>query len=200
MISGMISQYFSYTWIHFWIHRVMKCSIWIHDHEILYEFINWIDIWIHDHELGRTSWSHMYEFIYGFKPLNLWSWNHVMNSCVNSVQWRILWYHGWIPFTYEIMVDFVKLNIPDSASIYFSEGKCVLLIQSNHLSFVAVSSLQALRLLHGCCCVAAGRRCCDSRCAAHSRAGKTWRDFYAHDGRHLRRVLLACLSAIKETL
>ena len=154
--------------------------------------------------------KHMSEFICMNSSLNSCLWIHdneiiiyeftFMSSCVNSVQWRILWYHGWIPFTYEIMVDFVKLNIPDSASIYFSEGKCVLLIQSNHLSFVAVSSLQALRLLHGCCCVAAGRRCCDSRCAAHSRAGKTWRDFYAHDGRHLRRVLLACLSAIKETL
>ena len=29
---------------------VMKCRIWIHDHEIIYEFIIWIHVWIHGHE------------------------------------------------------------------------------------------------------------------------------------------------------
>ena len=87
-----------------------------------------------------------------------------MNSCVNSVLWRISWNHGWIlgnEFTYEIMVEFIKYS--RFSSKFVSVGENVLLIQSNHHSFFAVSSLQALRLLRGRCSVATRRRCCDGK-------------------------------------
>ena len=46
---------------------------------------------------------------------------------------------------------------------FLSVKENVLLIQSNHHPSFAVSSLQALRLLHGCCSVATRRRCCDCK-------------------------------------
>ena len=125
----------------------------------------------------------------------------------------ILWIHVWIQCNGEYceimaeflemnshMVDFVKWNIPDSASIYVSEGN-VLLIR-NPLPFFAVSSLQALRLLHGCCCVAARRRCCDSRCsvlrtAEQGRSGGPFKHIMDVTG---VEICWACLSAIKETV
>ena len=46
---------------------------------------------------------------------------------------------------------------------FVSVKENVLLIQPNHHSSFAVSSLQALRLLRGCCSVATRRRCCDGK-------------------------------------
>ena len=52
------------------------------------------------------------------------------------------------------MVEFIDLEVfRIQLQIYFSEGN-LLLIQSNHHTFFAVSSLQALRLLCGCYFVA----------------------------------------------
>ena len=59
------------------------------------------------------------------------------------------------------MVEFIKYS--GFTSKFVSVRENVLLIQSNHHSFFAVSSLQALRLLRGCCSVATRRRCCDGK-------------------------------------
>ena len=61
-----------------------------------------------------------------------------------------------------IIVEFINLKLVlIQLQICFCQGN-VLLIQSNHHSFLAVSSLPALRLL--CCClVAEGWRCCNCR-------------------------------------
>ena len=156
----------------------MTCSISIHDHEILYEFITWVHIWIHDHEeyheiICRNSpvwihlWIHVIQFICEFMPLNSWLWmarihNYeiiyefiITNSCVNSAQWREY---------REIMAEFSEMNSHMKSWLnslilnyswfsfkFLSVKENVLLIQRNHHSSFAVSSLQALRLLHGCC-------------------------------------------------
>ena len=49
------------------------------------------------------------------------------------------------------------------SSKLISVSENVLLIQSNHHSFFAVSSLQAQKLLRGCCLVATRRRCCNGK-------------------------------------
>ena len=49
------------------------------------------------------------------------------------------------------------------SSKFISVWGNVLLIQSNHHSLFAVSLLQALRLLRGCCLVASKRRCCNGK-------------------------------------
>ena len=62
-----------------------------------------------------------------------------MNSCVNSVLWRISWNHCWIPgneFTYEIMVEFIDLKLfLIRFRICFSEGKCFTHPQQSPLLF-----------------------------------------------------------------
>ena len=158
MISGMISRYSSHTWFiyEFIGHEMSHMNSW-----------SWNLIWIHNMNsdmnswLWRISWIHMSEFICMNSPLNSCWWIHdieiiyefiCMNSCVNSVLWIISWNHGWIlgnEFTYEIMVQFIKYSGFRSKCASVREN--VLLIQSNHHSFFAVSSLQALRLLRGCC-------------------------------------------------
>ena len=119
---------------------------------------------------------HMYEFISEFMLANSWWWNHLwfnhiwihnMNSYVNSVLWRILWNHGWIrgnEFTYEIIFEFINLkSFWIQIQLQISVKENALLIQGNYHPFFAVSSLQALRLLHGCCSVVTRRCCCDGR-------------------------------------
>ena len=133
MISGMISRYSSYTWIHIWILRswnvanqfmIMKSymNTW---YEFRYKFVIMKNI---------VMWNHISEFT----CMKLWIqiWIHaaiicefiIMNSCVNSVLWRISWNHGWIlgnEFTYEIMVEFINLKLfLIQLQIPFSEGKC----------------------------------------------------------------------------
>ena len=129
----------------------------------------------------------------------------IIHSCVNSVLWRISWNHGWIPgneFTYESMVEFINLEVfRIQFLIYFSEGKC-LLIQSNHHSFFAVSSLQALRLLCGCCSVETRRRCFDSRGLVLSTTEQRGCGGPCNQMLDVTGVEInwACLSARKETL
>ena len=47
----------------------MKCSLWIHDYEIFYEFIRWIQTQIYDHEDSLKKIVklyvriHMYEIV-----------------------------------------------------------------------------------------------------------------------------------------
>ena len=61
------------------------------------------------------------------------------------------------------MIEFINLkSFLIQLQICFSDGN-VLQIQSNHHPFVVVSSLQALKLLCGCCKVATRRCCCDGR-------------------------------------
>ena len=107
---------------------VVKCHIWIHDQEILYEFIYEFMI------MKKILWNHTSEFIQMNSSLNSCWWIHdneiiyefiIMNSCVNSVLWRLLWNHGWIlgnEFTYEIIINLKLFLI--QLQICFSEGKC----------------------------------------------------------------------------
>ena len=119
--------------------------------------------------------------------MNSWSWNltciHNMNLHMNSWSWRILWNH-------------VRIQL----QICFREGKCcVLLIQSNHHPSFAVSSLQALRLLCGCCSVVTRLCYCFGKTAgaAHSRAGRMWRAMLAHHICYWRVDLLRLLVSKK---
>ena len=59
------------------------------------------------------------------------------------------------------MVEFMKYSRFSTKFVSVREN--VLLIQSNHHSFFAVSSLQALRLLHGCCSVVTRLHCCNGK-------------------------------------
>ena len=60
------------------------------------------------------------------------------------------------------MVEFI-INYSGLSFKFVSVREKVLLIPSNYHCFIAVSSLQALRQLRGCCTVATRRRCCYSR-------------------------------------
>ena len=91
----------------------------------------------------------------------------------------MLWIHMWIQCyeeCCEIRAEFLEMNSHMkswSNSLFLkyswfsfkfvSVRGYVLLIQSNHHLFFAVSSLHALRLLCGCCLVATRRCCCDCR-------------------------------------
>ena len=103
----------------------MKCTIWIHDHEFIHEFMImnlymnwwlWIHVWIHNmnscmnlwpwiilwnhvriymYILMNNLWIHAFEFMIMKSYMN--SSYAITHSCVNSVLWRILWNHGRIP-------------------------------------------------------------------------------------------------------
>ena len=83
------------------------------------------------------------------------------------------------------MVEFVNLKlIQIQLQIYFSEGKCLLLVQSNHHPFFVVTTSQltaspkaqaAARLLLGVNRVALLQL--QASGAEHSRAGSMWRAF-----------------------
>ena len=94
-----------------------------------------------------------------------------MNSSMNSLL-SIQCYEEYR----EIMAEFLEMNsrmkswlnslISTYSELSFkfvSVRGNILLIQSNHHPIFAVSSLQALMLLHGCCSVATRWHCCDSR-------------------------------------
>ena len=168
----------------------MKCSIWIHDHEILYEFITWIQIWIHNMNSDMNSWSWKIswddEFVSELISVNLcmnsscsmhiwyiWIhiviWIHIMNLSMNAVRRTISWIHGWMPmneFTYEIMVEFINLKwIWIQLQICFRKGN-----KFYSSKVIMISPLQsahcqlpALRLLHCCCSMATGLHCCNGR-------------------------------------
>ena len=112
MISGMLSQYSSHTWIHIWIHRswnvayeftIMKSYM-----NSLYEFIS--EFMIMNNIMKSYVWIHMYEFIYEIMSLNSWLWNHIwhhiadlifefsavkniVKSWLNSWKWIHIWNH-----------------------------------------------------------------------------------------------------------
>ena len=98
---------------------VMKCSIWIHDHEVLHEFG-------YEFMIMKKIVNHISEFIYSKLRAIEFIYIIYMNSFMNSVLWRISWIHGWISvyeFTYEIMVEFINLKlIWIQLQICFSEG------------------------------------------------------------------------------
>ena len=80
--------------------------------------------------------------------------------------------------------------------------KNVILIQSYNYPVFAVSSRPALRLLRGCCSVAAGGRCCDGICrvlrtAEHGGGGGPFKHMMDVTG---VEICWAFLSAIKESL
>ena len=164
-------------------------------------------------DMNSWSWKFRYEFMITknivksyqnlyiwidpkFRLLNsyIWShlWIHVMNSSMNSawVIWRMQWIHGLIPkdqFTYEIMVEFIKLSLNGSGFSFKSVSvrEQILIIQSNNDLLFAFISLPALRLL--CCCslMATGLCCCNCSHVVHNmtvvvlnRVGKTWRAWW----------------------
>ena len=91
-----------------------------------------------------------------------------MNSCVNSLLWRALWNHGWIPGKEHIKwwLNSLILKYYWFSPKFISVRENVLLFQSNCHSFFAVSSLQALRAkaaarwLPGGAAATAKDRCC----------------------------------------
>ena len=85
---------------------------------------------------------------------------------------------------------------------FISVRKNVLIIQSNHHCFFAVSSLQALRLLCGCCSAATKRRCCNCwRRVLHTaeQGGRGGPCKHVMDVTGVE-ISWVCLSARKETL
>ena len=102
--------------------------------------------------------------------------------------WLNLLILNWSRFSFNLKFDSVRENVS--------------LFQSNHYPCFAVRSLPALRLLHCCCLVATGWRCCNGRRrAAHSRVGRTSTGPFKHM-KDVTAVVIcwACLSAKKETL
>ena len=107
----------------------MKYCIWIHDHEILYEFIVWIQTWIHMKYIVKSYVRiHMYEFIYNSCCWNHDNkkWNHVwihnyefmwefsvmknnVKSYLNSWKWILIGFHWWIRGT-EFNTELMMLN------------------------------------------------------------------------------------------
>ena len=107
------------------------------------------------------TWIHDYEIIY-----EIILWIHLWIQCYEKYSELIIVTHGWseVPIRYEIMVDFINLElIWIQHQICFSEGK-VLLRQCNNGPFFAPSFLPAPRLLHCCCCCGTGGCCCNCRC------------------------------------
>ena len=95
----------------------MKCSLWIHDYEIFYEFIRWIQTQIYDHEdslkkivklcqnsyvwnclkiqdaeiMCSISYMNSYnEFVYEFSAMK-----NIVKSWLNSYKWIHIWNDGW---------------------------------------------------------------------------------------------------------
>ena len=166
----------------------MKCRIWIHDHEILYEFIIWIQIWIHDYEEYR-------EFICQNSYVWIHLWIHagefmIMKSYMNSYVWIHVWIQCYEEYR-EIMAEFLEMNshmkswlnsfsIPDSAQNLFQWEKMfysskVITSDSPQLlcSQLTASPKAAAWLLLGGNQAELLRR--QTSGAAHSRAGRTWR-------------------------
>ena len=115
-LVSLISLYFSYTWIHIWIHRSWNRWNVAYKFMIIKSYVNsWYEfiIWIHDHEKYREI-IHQNLYMNSSKNslcwIHIWNhiWIHTMDSSLNSVLWRISWNHGWIPineFKYKIMVE-----------------------------------------------------------------------------------------------
>ena len=122
----------------------------------------------------------MSEFICMNSSLNSCWWIHagefmILKSYMNSYVWIHVWIQCYEEYR-EIMAEFLEMNSHMKSWLnsfilkysgfsfkFISVRGNVLLIQSNHHSFFAVSSLQALRLLRGCCSVATRRRCCNGK-------------------------------------
>ena len=158
---------FTYAWIYIKIHR--SWNVAYEFMIMLCEFITWIQICIRDHEKHHIR-IHIFEFIQEFRLLNSYVWSHlwiyIMNSFMNSVLCRISSIHGWISIINSHMKSWLNSLILNGSGFGFksvSVMEQILLIQSNHNPFFAVSSLPALRLLRGCCSMATGRRGCDCR-------------------------------------
>ena len=67
----------------------MKCSTWIQEHEVLYEFIIWIHVYVEYREIicqNSYLWVHLSIYAFEFMIMNSRVIpSHIMNSCVNSV-------------------------------------------------------------------------------------------------------------------
>ena len=119
IISGMISRYSSYIWMHIWIHKswnvayefmIMKSyhkfMIWNHTLIWVHIWISWIHLWIH--RSWRILWNHMSKFIFMNSSMNLCCWIHdyaiieisamtnIVKSWLNSYKWIHIWNDGWI--------------------------------------------------------------------------------------------------------
>ena len=150
----------------------------------------WIHLWIPACEFMIMKSSYM----------NLHSWVHVWIQCNEEYC--------------EIMAEFLEMNSHIKSWIhqsywfsfkFVSVRENVLLIQSNHHPCLAVSSLQALRLLCascGCCSVAARWCSCNTRCwvlltAEQGECGGPCKHMMDVTG---VKICWACLSARNETL
>ena len=129
-----------------------------------------------------------------------------MNSSINSVLWRILWKHGWIPINEFTYVTWLYSLILYWSGFSFKSvwvRKQILLIQSNNDPFLSVSSLPEFRLLCCSCSVATGQRCCHGRLLVllHTARWGGLEGLFKHkmDVTGIK-ICLACLSAIKKTL
>ena len=130
------------------------------------------------------TWIHDYEIIY-----EIILWIHLWIQCYEKYSELIIVTHGWseVPIRYEIMVDFINLElIWIQHQICFSEGK-VLLRQCNNGPFFATSFLPAPRLLHCCCCLTADVRCCSAQQYKEDMEGLllTWRHHWRWDLPHM---------------
>ena len=151
-----------YTWFQVWFHH------WhiLHIHEFICEFIG--------HEMSHEFIGHVilsYAFI-------IWKiWIQICEFMIMKSHMKIMklqsLIHLWIQYCHwyeeysKIIAEFLEMNSHMKSWFnslilkyswfsfnFVSVRKNVLLIQCKHHSFFVVSSLQALRLLCGCCSVA----------------------------------------------
>ena len=196
----------------------MKCSLLIHDYEIMYEFML-LDLDV----ISWTAWIHIrfhdYEEYHEIICQNLYLWIH---PCIHAVQAMIMkssyyefihefstmkdivklwlnsckrihiWNHGWILS--------IQINL-ELASDLFQWGEFLLIQSNDDLDlFFAGSSLWSLRLLHCCCWVATGYCCCDSRCwFCAQQCGEDMKGCL-NSWHHWHQDLSGLMSAMKEML
>ena len=172
------------VWFHHWhilhIHEFI-CEFIGHEmshefigHEILsYAFIIWkiwIQIWIYDHEeylefICHNSYVWIHLWIQSGEFMIMKSYMKIMK--LQSLIHLWIQYYHWFEEYSKIMAEFLEMNSHMKSWFnslilkyswfsfnFVSVRKNVLLIQCKHHSFFVVSSLEALRLLCGCCSVA----------------------------------------------
>ena len=114
----------------------MKRSIWIHDHEILFEFMTWIQIWSHYHEKYSESYQNSYiwigpriqaaEFIYMKSYMNsCYDFTHELSDMKNIVK---SWLNSYNWIHIEIMVEFINFEWIWIQLQFFPVRKQILLI------------------------------------------------------------------------
>ena len=141
------------------------------------------------------------------------TWSPIRNSCMNSVLWGILWNNGWIPMEKFIWNhhDGSWLNslIWNQSRFGYESVRMLEIIYPSNVIINPTLQSAYCQLFSFCTVVAwwlpaVVQHRLQTSAAAHSRPGRTWRAFQAHDEVQMNitgvKICRTCLSALHSAM